>query len=227
MTPLSQERRTLQRSDAESSVVRNCDARDGLAAIKEPATQLVIWRRALPSRLRDWIDRLEVSSLPEIRILIEPGELRPALEPLLDDCGLDAGEMRDLLVEDVAGLVRTFAEVTNSELVDVRLERVDHDACWKFHRDSVAARLVTTYRGPTTEWVRMEHAERALLDQKEFAGPLERLGDHDVAIFKGSCAGPGEGVVHRSPPIAGTGRTRLFLCLNQRTVVSPDPWAEG
>ena len=227
ITPPSQERGMPEQSDALPRGVRTCEARDGLAAIKEPATQLVIWRRSLPSGFHDWIGRTKASKLPEIRLLVEPGELRPALEPLLDDCGLAAGDMRDLLVEDIAGLVGTFADITNSELVDVRLERVDHDACWKFHRDSVAARLVTTYRGPTTEWVRMEHAERALRDQKRFAGPLERLGEHDVAIFKGSCAGPNSGIVHRSPPIAGTGRTRLFLCLNQRTVVSPDPWAEA
>ena len=187
----------------------------------------MIWQRALPSSLRDWIGQIEASTLPEIRILVEPGDLRPALEPLLDGCGLAASDMRELLVEDIGELVRAFAGITRSDSVDVRLERVDHDACWKFHRDAVEARLVTTYRGPTTEWVQMAHAEHALQEQKRFTGPLERLGEHDVALFKGSSAGPNDGIVHRSPPIAGTGRTRLFLCLNKRSVVSPDLWAEA
>jgi len=189
--------------------------------------ELVIWQRSLPSCLRAWIDRTKVSNLPEIRILVKPDDLRPALEPLLDGCGLPAGDMRHLLVEDVGNLVRTFAGITGSDRVDVRLERISHDACWKFHRDTVEARLVTTYRGPTTEWVQMAHAERALHDQTEFTGPLERLGDHDVAMFKGNRAGPSSGIVHRSPPVAGTGRTRLFLCLNKRSAVSPDPWVSA
>lgn len=225
-TPGFQELGIPDRSAALASGVRTCESRDGLAAIKEPATQLVIWQRVLPSGLRDWIEQLEVSTLPDVRILVEPGDLRPALEPHLDRSGLAACVMRDLLVEDIGELVSTFADITRSDSVDVRLERVDHDACWKFHRDAVKARLVTTYRGPTTEWVQMAHAELALHEQRQFSGPLERLGEHDVALFKGSSAGPNDGIVHRSPPIAGTGCTRLFLCLNKRSVVSPDLWAE-
>jgi len=204
-----------------------CETRDGLAAIHQAATELVIWQRSLPLDLRDWIDQTEASTLPDLRILVKPDDLRPALEPLLDDCGLAPGDMRDRLVADIGELVNTFAEITLSDYVDVRLERVSHDACWKFHRDTVKTRLLTTYRGPTTEWVHMADAERAIHQQKRFKGPLERLGDHDVAIFKGNCAGPNSGIVHRSPPIAGTGVTRLLLCLNQRTSVSPEPWTKA
>ena len=50
---------------------------------------------------------------------------------------------------------------------------------------------------------------------------------NDVAIFKGSAAGSGNGIVHRSPPIVGTGHTRLLLCLNQRTEISPAPWPQS
>ena len=211
---------------ATSSVdIETCDTPDGLVAVQRPGTQLVIWQRALPSRLHSWLDRIDASCLPDTRILVRPGDLRAALQPHFDDCGLPQGDLRDLFVQDVGDLVSTFSKVTRSDLVDVRLERVSHDACWKFHRDCVEARLLTTYRGPATEWVQPVHGERALREQKRFRGPLERLGIHDVAIFKGSCAGPGSGIVHRSPAVAGTGRTRLLLCLNKRSTVSPDVWS--
>lgn len=206
------------------SSIETCETRDGLGAINDPVAELVIWQRRLPDCFRDWIDAVDVSTLPEVRILVDPSDLRPALEPLLDECCLAKGRMRDLLIEDVDSLVHTFADVTDSDVVDVRLERIEHDACWKFHRDSVEARLVTSYRGPATEWVPISHSEQALHEQKDFNGPLERLGDHDVALFKGSCAGPENGIVHRSPPINGTGLTRLLLCLNKRSIVSPDLW---
>ncbi|MBL22415.1 MAG: hypothetical protein CMM48_00795 [Rhodospirillaceae bacterium] len=203
--------------------VVSCDTREGLAAINGPDAELVIWQRTLPAGLRDWISQTDVDHLPYLRILVEPDGLPPALEPLLDEFGLPADDKRDLLIEDIDKLVRMFADITRGEFVDVRLERIEHDACKKFHRDNVEARLVTTYRGPTTEWVRMDHAEHALRQQKQYDGPIEHLGEHDVAFFKGSRAGTNNGVVHRSPPIAGTGATRLFLCLNKRTSVSPDP----
>jgi hypothetical protein len=207
--------------------IRTCGSISGLAAIGAPSTELVIWKRALPSQLRDWLNQIPVPVLPDLRLLIKPGELRPALEPLLDQCGMQAGDMRELLITDIAKLIQVFSRITAKARVDVRLERVDDDACWKFHRDSVDARLLTTYRGPTTEWVQPEHGERAILEQQSFTGPLEHLGAHDVAIFKGTKAGTGRGIVHRSPPIVGTGCTRLLLCLNEPTVASPDPWAAG
>lgn len=206
--------------------IETCGTDHGLAAFKKPGTELVIWQRDFPKRFQDWLDRLEAAKLPDFRILVEPRDVRRAIDPLLDACDMPACDLRDLLVEDINDLVSRFAEIARSEAVDLRLQRVDHDACWKFHRDNVEARLLTTYRGPTTEWVQMAYADQALTEQQDYQGPLERLGLHDVALFKGSCAGPNSGVVHRSPPITGTGQTRLLLCLNQLTISSPDPWAE-
>ena len=199
-------------------------AEEGLGAITKPNVELVIWRRSLPLDLQTWLERLDATLLPDIRLLVRPEDLVRAMEPLLNDCGLPKGEMRALLLCDVDNLVSAFARIARTDLVDVRLESVSDDACWKFHRDCVEARLLTTYRGPATEWVQPDHAEAALRAQTRFKGPIERLGAHDVAIFKGSCAGPGSGIVHRSPPIMGTGCTRLLLCLNKPSAASPEPW---
>ncbi len=205
--------------------VMTCGSGARLADIRRPDLDLVIWQRVAPDRLTAWLDSLDASQLPHLRVLVQPSDLPRALEPLLDDCGMPAGGMRDMLLSDIHDLVSIFACITQNDLVDVRLERVSDDACWKFHRDCVEARLLTTYRGPATEWVHPRFADRALREQTEYSGPLERLRVHDVAMFKGSCAqGADSGIVHRSPPIAGTGQTRLLLCLNERSSVSPEPW---
>jgi hypothetical protein len=202
-----------------------CRSVDGLADVRKPGTELVIWRRTLSADLPRWLGQLAVISLPDLRMLLRPDNLSDALEQELDECGMTGGEMRAALVADVVALARCFAHITRSNLVDVRLERVSNDACWRFHRDCVEARLLTTYLGPGTEWVPPAHAEKALQQQKQYRGPLEHLEHHDVAIFKGSCAGSGSGIVHRSPPITGTGQTRLLLCINQRSATSPPLWS--
>ena len=202
--------------------IETCDAADGLAAINELNMELVVWQRVLPSRLKTWLERLDASQIPDVRVLVKPSDFRRAIEPHLDECGMPPGDMRDLLIGDIDDLVSAFAGITRSDLVDVRLDRISNDACSKFHRDCVEARVLTTYRGPATEWVQPQHAARALREQKQFKGPIEHLRNNDVAIFKGSCAGPGSGIVHRSPPIAGTGRTRMLLCLNTRSAASPE-----
>ncbi len=203
-----------------------CKTITGLASIKKSDIELVVWLRSLPPQFQDWIDQTDANNLPELRILVKPNKLQLALEPLLDKCGLKICNMRQQLIIDIADLVTQFACITQSNEVDVRLERIDRDACWKFHRDTVETRLITTYRGPTTEWVQQAYAEQAIKEQREFNGPLERLDDGDVAIFKGRCSSPNKGIVHRSPPIIGRGLTRLLLCLNQKTATSPNPWSK-
>ncbi|MEM7172559.1 MAG: DUF1826 domain-containing protein [Pseudomonadota bacterium] len=204
--------------------IETCDVPEGLAAITRSDTELVIWRRSLPLDMRAWLEGLPASCIPDLRISVRPRDLRPAIRPHLANCGIPPGDMLDSLIEDIEVLVSMFATIVRAPLVDIGLKRINHDSCWKFHRDCVEARLLTTYLGPATEWVQPIYGEQAIREQKGFKGPIEQLQNHDVALFKGNCAGPGGGIVHRSPPITGTDQTRLLLCLNKQSSVSPEPW---
>ncbi|MBE7638685.1 DUF1826 domain-containing protein [Sneathiella sp. P13V-1] len=204
--------------------VYGCQTIEDLSAIKRQDVELAVWSRNLSQAFQSWINQIDPITLPDLRLLLRPEDLEAALTPLLNACGLPRGEMRDYLLEDIDRLVQAFSDISGSEYVDVRLERVTNDACWKFHRDCVEARLITTYRGPSTEWVQHFQAAEALEKQKDYQGPLEQFDLFDVAFFKGSCAGSGSGIVHRSPPISGTDQTRLILCLNQPSTASPDYW---
>lgn len=206
--------------------IARCEMMGGLSAINRSDVPMVIWRRSLPRGFSDWIDRLEPSALPNLHILVRPMDLRRALFPLLVGGGMSDTEMCDLLLSDVEALVWTFSAIAESELIDVRFERITDDACWKFHRDSVDLRLLTTYRGATTQWVTSAYAAQALREQKEYSGPLKRLQPYDVAVFRGKNSDSQEGIVHRSPPIAGLGLVRWLLCLNKPTLVSPEPWSD-
>ncbi|MFN3460247.1 MAG: DUF1826 domain-containing protein [Oceanibaculum sp.] len=212
-------------SPADDQPVVECRDPAGLSAITRPGTALALWRRRLPAGLADWLAAQDAERLPHSRLLVGTGDARRAITSVMEQSGLPAGPMRDWLVSDIEALTRAFAAIAVCDPVDIRLEAVSHDSCWKFHRDYVPVRLLTTYRGPATEWVHPAHAEAALQAQKDYDGPIERLEAGDVAIFKGKMAADADGIVHRSPPIAGTGRTRLLLCLNSPSDVSPEPWA--
>ena len=106
--------------------IGTCDEAEGLAAIKMPGMELVIWQRALPLCLQTWLEDMDASRLPGLRLLVRPGSFRHAVEPHLDDCGMPPGDMRDLLVADVEELVLAFSRITGSDLVDVRLARISH-----------------------------------------------------------------------------------------------------
>ena len=222
-TPMSAPTDIAGPNPGNSSIVF-CDDVTGLAAINDAGKELVICARSVPFCLAHWLAEMAPSRLPDFRLLVRPVDARRAIEAELDECGMPPGEKRAFFIDDITRLVAVFAGITRSDLVDVRLDRIDHDACWKFHKDAVETRLLTTYRGSTTEWIDPRHAEQALQEQTDYDGPLESLEQNDIAIFRGNSANAAVGIVHRSPPIEGTGAVRLLLCLNAPSIVSPEPW---
>ena len=63
-------------------VARNiiiCDSPDGLADINLPDVELALWPRSLPLCLRNYLETLDASQLPDLRVLVHPGKLRQAV----------------------------------------------------------------------------------------------------------------------------------------------------
>lgn len=197
---------------------------ESLHRIDDPEVELVLWQRSLASALGEWLESSPADQLPTGRVLVDAADLPLAVAGMTDVGDTAAGAMRAALVDDVLGLAQRFMAVMRCPVVDLRLEVLHHDACWKFHRDYVAARMLTTYRGPGTEWVAQADSATALSLQRSYDGPMHRFPRHAVGLFKGNRASPSRGVVHRSPPIASAGVTRLLLCLNLPSEASPELW---
>jgi hypothetical protein len=213
-----------RRNDSDDVIY--CQNRDRFIAESRKDRDLILWRRRLPQCLTAWLKRTDPQHLPHLRILVEIGDVREALGSELDQVDARHAAMRDLLITDIDMLAQTFAQIAQIRQVDIRLERIEDNACRLFHRDSVRLRLLTTYRGPSTEWIEPEFSEIALRNSGRFCLPIRRLEDYDVAIFKGTHSAHDRGVVHRSPPIEGSGETRLLLCINLRSKTSPAAWRQ-
>lgn len=112
------------------------------------------------------------------------------------------------MIEDTAALAAIFASVMDSTYLRLRFDVVNTNACRKFHVDAVTARLVCTYRGTGTQYGISENGEDP--DQIMTAPTGSPI------ILRGSRwpETPLSGLLHRSPPIAGTGATRLLLVLD-------------
>ena len=176
---------------------------------------LAIWHRESLAGLERWLDDLPADRLP-VGHFIGPAACVPArLETFCDLAGAEASSERQAFVEDVARLARTFAALSGGPLIDLRLDAVAHNSCWRFHRDHVGYRLNATYRGPGTQWLPPEHSVRALRSQRRYRGPLNEMPRFAVGLFKGVVRAGVGAIVHRSPPVAGSGQTRLFLCMNE------------
>jgi hypothetical protein len=176
---------------------------------------LAVWTRRAPPGLAAWLDALPPECLPHGRFVCEPEKVPARLAVLCDQVGLGDGRARALLIADIAGLATDFARIAAARRIDLRLEALDHDSCWRFHRDCVGLRLNATYRGPGTQWPPLELAGRAVRAQRRYRGALNELPRFAVGLFKGERRAGAAAILHRSPPIAGSGKTRLLLCLNE------------
>lgn len=224
MTSARSRLRAIGSYDRESDAIALCRAPRDLARIRDTGVQLAILKRAPPPALASWLDGLAPAALPHFRILVARADARRAVEASVLS-GAHAGAVPAMmLARDMDDLVQVFGQIARCDDVDIRLERIAGDACWKFHRDHVPVRLLTTYRGPGSEWVAPHDAEQAIAAQQDYRGALHRLPRHAIGLFKGCADDACTGIVHRSPPIAGSGRTRLLLCLNVPTAASPARW---
>jgi hypothetical protein len=195
-----------------------------LQAITDPRVDLAIQERQLADDVKAWLEDVPTEAFPRGRVLIHIGDIDVVLTAMMQAAGTPDDPRADGFRTDVAFLARTFATIAQIDIVDVRLEVISHDACWRFHRDLVEMRLLTTYRGPSTQIVPVSHGADALRVQQDYDGPVSDLPPHAVAIFKGGNMGSGKGVVHRSPPIAGSGIHRFVLCINKISNASPERW---
>jgi len=178
---------------------------------RDADVELALWQRTWDPGLVKALDALPMVALPRFRVVSTPEGIHQSIRQLVS--GVDESPLLSALVSDVEALTARFASVTGIEEITVRLDVIDNDACSLFHRDRAYARLLTTYLGPGTIWVPPTCQAKALKDQQFYSGPVHEMARFAVGIFHGSLSSS-PGLVHRSPRLAGSGQSRLLLCLN-------------
>jgi hypothetical protein len=192
-----------------------------LHRINEPEVNLSLWQRTPLQTVAGEVAGLLATDLPDVRCRTSSATFDEDMGALLKGQGLDPQAFSGWLA-DLRGLADHFFSVGAGRDVTARLETTDHDGCRRYHVDRTHLRLLCTYRGPGTEWLTDEQVDR---DAQANGAPNERIvrfGEPSrfqpfwVGILKGDAypGNGGRGLVHRSPPIAGSGQTRLLFCLD-------------
>ncbi len=113
------------------------------------------------------------------------------------------GRDRELLTEDIFGLVCGMLVTFDWPRVEVRMEVADTQSCPKFHCDNVTVRLVTTYTGPGTEYIARSAPQTI---HQAPAGALVFLKGHRHPTH-------GDQILHRSPELT-PGNRRLTVAID-------------
>ena len=175
-------------------------------AQSHPREDAVVWHRALPKSVQDWLDHIPDMRLPSGRFRLAPTEVGACIERLFGEVGIANHPALTWLCQDAEKLAEQVANLHRVSSVRLRVEAVFDDACRKFHIDNVVARLICTYRGPGTQ-LSMLRGEVEHVETVPTGTPILLKGKQwpqtdEVALH------------HRSPPIEGTGMSRLVLVLD-------------
>ncbi len=180
---------------------------------------LSVWQRQLPLHIVEFAETLLALGEPLAESLtLEPsgdGELQlSTLAAAHRDVAGHAG-----FVADVVWLARAFACLVDARRIGLRLRLLNKAMCPRFHVDHVPLRLITTYAGAGSEWLREGVMARRRLGEPSAeptdAAAVERLQVGEVALFKGEKwqGNEGAGIIHRSP-LAAPDAPRLILTLD-------------
>jgi hypothetical protein len=193
-----------------------CAVWQEMNGFRDEETNLAILKRNLPDCSKTILELLE-HSLDAAQVAVDRGMSTDLIPALLDeDLDLQAEDSL-VLYSDIAELAQCFFDLTGALRIGVRLERVESDNCRLFHVDHVEARLVSTYFGKGTEWLKNEDVLRSGLGQGDNdlvmrpGSEIQSMLPGWVGIMKGERKNPGAGLVHRSPPIQDSGLKRILL----------------
>ena len=188
----------------------------GLASIKDAGCSAAIWKREPAAKFQNWIDGLAPVDLPCARIMLRAEMVRDAMTDLVNAHALSDCDERTMLIDDVAALAAMFSNIMDSRYLRLRLDAIETTACRKFHIDAVTARLICTYRGHATQYGNgAMGAEPYEIHDVPPGSPMILRGTSWPSTSK-------PGLLHRSPPIEGSGETRLVLVLDPIADIDAD-----
>ncbi len=182
--------------------------RQGLERFCDPACSALVWQRDVPPEVTQWFDALDPNRFPVGRVVVPIGAVADTVLHMCDVAGLPEGSCRDWFTKDIVGLSQVFAAIMKTANLRLRLQAVTTNACRKFHVDAITGRLVCTYRGTGTQYgTSAAGLDPDLIFTTSTGAPI---------LLRGSLwpSKPASGLLHRSPPIEGTGETRFVLVLD-------------
>ena len=197
-----------------------------LDRILDPEVHAVLWRRGPIPGVEDCLARPECRFGDHSRLVAYADErrLRTRIEGLLPEAAHRADpDGMNALIDDVETLCDAFATLLAADELMISFEAPTGASCPRFHVDRLGIRMLVTYRGPGTEILPDEFADRSWLGPAGHGLADEQTGvilpsaqfvhadPFDVVLLKGEAwpNAEGFGVIHRSPDPKGAPRTML------------------
>ncbi len=198
---------SAQRSER-ATEISHVDNTSQFNELYKPNVGAIILQRQISADFQHWIDELAPQCLPSLRKIVPVEKAAETIRTAFDSADTPQGANREYLINDTINLAKAFARLMNVAHLRIRFDVINNNACRKFHLDQVTARLVCTYRGAGTQY---KQAQPDITPEQVFDVPTG-----SPIILRGASWDDDQksGIVHRSPPIEGSGQTRLLYVLD-------------
>ncbi len=191
-----------------------------LAHILDNNTNLTVWNRQLPLHIADFAARLLSLDEPLSDVIsFDISDDRSSVDLKCLASRFNDLEGYESFIVDIDWLVSAYACLLGAKRIGLRLRALDTAMCPRFHVDHVPVRLITTYAGAGSQWLRESVLERPQLGQLPTEplhdSQIEHMDAGDVALLKGEKwqGNEGFGLIHCSPALS-QGERRLILTLD-------------
>ncbi|MDM7458294.1 MAG: DUF1826 domain-containing protein [Paracoccus sp. (in: a-proteobacteria)] len=181
-----------------------------LDRITDPGCALALWWHRPAPAFQAWMDAIPEAALPRLRATVTLDEVAQVVHAACDEAGTPDGRHRAALSAHIVDLASRFSRVMGCRRLALRLDAGRGQACPKWHLDAVEARLLSSLRGPGTEFAPLRNAGA---DHAE-PGDIQQMRTGEVGLFRGrGWRGGPPAILHRSPP-AGRDKARLLLVMD-------------
>ena len=167
----------------------------------------LIWDRQIPVNIQDWLNKVDPKLIPSFRQIFHKNEINKHINKIFKNSLIKQKET-EWLVQDIIRLSRLFSNLMNVDYLRLRMEGVSTNSCRKFHIDAVKSRLICTYRGQGTQYgLSMDGNDPEQFQTTPTSSPILLRG---TLWFEDKL----KMILHRSPPIEGTGETRFVFVID-------------
>lgn len=200
---------TNQRARRAGLPVRTVQNLESFRTITDDIVEGIIWERAVPAFVSEALKAIAAEISVDSRVNTSLHEADRHVRNFLISLGVNKSPVLEWMISDVVALASQFTKTLRIDHIRLRMELVCDDACRKFHRDAIKARLICTYSGPGTEYgIASTGPEPEKINNVPTGSPF---------LFKGK-AWPNStqaSLLHRSPPIEHLGTTRLVIVIDE------------
>ena len=201
---------TAQAADLANPTWKRVDELADLTEIFDPDIQICTWARKVDPQIKEYIGQINPTET------FQGIETSNASGPL-SMYRLPPAPARQALVDDLAFLRDIVHELLGCPKIGMRIAHISHTMCPGWHIDRTGIRLVCTYKGPGTEWLNDQTADRSKLSSEEYLMmPHHQASEAEIVLLKGDFWQGNEsfGAIHRSPKVNPENGLRMLVTLD-------------